>query len=98
MTDPLILHGRHLDPRIQTGIYGTPPQVLRQQGRDAKGQLGYPCDAPTRLHELTEAAGGLYPGLHPPLERRLLQRAIEDAKSDEDDSTADHEERGGQDR
>lgn len=53
--DPLIVRGRPTDRNTVIGCYGTLPQVVRQQGRDAAGQRGYPCDPPYTEAELLAA-------------------------------------------
>lgn len=53
--EPLIVRGRATHQNAQVGWYGSNHQVVRQQGRDAAGQLGYPCDPPCTEAELLAA-------------------------------------------
>ena len=40
--EPLVARGLSTDPKIQVGFYGTPEQVLRQQGRIGGKLFLYP--------------------------------------------------------
>lgn len=49
--EPLICRGAHLSPEIQVGFYGTPLQVLQQQGHRVDEHFSTPWRDPVEREQ-----------------------------------------------